>query len=105
MKEKCYKTEEVMNYSNYFEAGNGEMDFGQHGPEIEDDVLFISIYHFLEFLGLNPKNYHTLNLGKYLTQISSKYLTCKYKAQSFDINKFDIDMLCDEMENFEKYKR
>jgi hypothetical protein len=93
----------IMNFSNYYSAG--EIEYGIDGPEINGDKLYISIYHYLEFIGENPRNYDTLKLGEYLTSKSFDYKVCKYKSQHFDINKFNLELLKEERSNFSNYRK
>lgn len=93
----------IMNHPNYYSAG--EIEYGIDGPEIYEDKLYISIYHYLEFIGENPRNYNSLKLGEYLTLKSNDYKVCKYKSQHFDINKFNLELLKEERSNFNKYKK
>lgn len=96
--------DEVLNFKRYYSAGAIEQ--GIHGPEVSNNKLYISIYHYLEYLGLTPRNYNTLALGNYLTSISANdYKTCKYKTQSFYIKKFNLDLLIGKESVFEDYKK
>lgn len=90
---------EILNFPKYFKACNGQMDYGTHGPELKDDNLYISIFHYLEFIGQAPSKFDTFNLGKWLTESSDKdILSCKYACQSFSINKFNL-VLLQQLEN------
>lgn len=95
----------ILNYPNYFMAGNGQMDFGIHGPEVIEGKLFISIYHYLEYIDISPRKYDTFSLGRYLTSRSSKYLKCKYGSQNFEINKFELELLKEETGEFDNFRR
>ncbi len=95
--------EKIINYSDYYSAGT--MEYGVDGPEVDDDKLYISIYHYLEYLGKNPRNFDTFGLGNYLTGRSSKYKSCKYESQPFSINKFDLDILKREEGQFNKFEK
>lgn len=91
----------VISFGNYFKAG--EIEYGIHGPEMNGDKLYLSVWHYLEYIGQNTILYDTLQLGRYLTQKSSSYLKCKYQSQNFEINKFDFELLKLEQSNFVKY--
>lgn len=93
----------ILNYSNYY--SDGPMDFGIDGPEIDNQKLYISIYHFLQYIGEDPHNYDTYSLGNYLTKKSLDYKTCKYMCQSFNINKFNFELLIIEKNNFLSFKK
>lgn len=93
----------IMNFSNYYSAGTTE--YGVDGPEIEDSKLYLSVYHYLQYLGENPRDYDTFRLGNYLTGMSLNYKSCKYESQSFSINKFDLDLLKKEESQFSRYER
>lgn len=91
----------ILNYSYYFSAG--EMEFGIDGPELINDKVYISIYHYLQYSKLKPAKYNTFSLGNYLTSKSSYYAECKYKSQSFSINKFDLELIESELHAFDNY--
>lgn len=93
--------ERITDKKNYYSAGT--IEYGIHGPEISNNILYISIFHYLEYLTLNPRAYNTFSLGNYLTKVSSNYKVCKYESQSFRINKFDLELLKKERGNFEKH--
>lgn len=93
----------IMAKTNYFKKCV-EMDFGTHGPEIKDDEVYISIYHFLEFLGVFPSKYQTVELGGYLSDLAGDdKIPCKYECQNFTILKFPVSLLEAEKENFSNY--
>lgn len=88
---------------SYFRACS-EMDKGFHGPEVKNGMLYMSIYHYLEYTMKGPRNYETFDLGGYLTgQSNGDYLVCKYECQDFEINKFNLDLLKSEENNFEDF--
>ena len=94
----------VLAKTNYYKACS-EMDFGTHGPELHENEVYISIYHYLEFIGLNPHNYDTFKLGHTLTIMSSSgYLDCKYSCQGFTINKFRLELLQKNHHIFDSYR-
>lgn len=84
---------------------NGEhIEIGTHGPETKNGNTYISIYHHLEYIKVEPSSYDTERLGLYLTNKSlSDYLICKYKSQNFKINKFNVTILEKERINFNNY--
>jgi len=94
--------DDILQYKRYYKACE-EMEYGIHGPEVKDGKLYISIFHYLQFIGKNPKSYDTFSLGNYLTNASSYYETCQYACQNFNINKFDLDLLQKEEINFNKF--
>ncbi len=95
--------EDILNYQNYYSPGSIEMDYGSHGPEMKNGKLYISIYHYLEFIGDSPWKYNTFRLGEYLSTCSNDYLKCKYENQSFEISKFNIEVIKKEKLNFKNY--
>lgn len=96
------KIDQILNFPNYHSAG--EIEFGIHGPEIDNGNLYISIFHYLEFLGEDPRKYNTLRLGNYLTrQSNNDYKTCKYQTQGYSINKFKLNLLEQEESIFSSY--
>jgi hypothetical protein len=93
----------ILNYSNYY--SKGEIEYGIDGPEIFEDKLYISIYHYLEYINENPHNYDTFNLGLYLFKKSENFRKCKYKDQNIEIDKYNLELLKTERKNFDKYKK
>ncbi len=95
---------EILNYQRYFKAC--EIELGIHGPEIYNDKLYISIYHYLEYKGEFPKSYNTFDLVAALTSVSNgDYKICKYKCQSFKIHKFTLEILQANEGIFKNYLR
>ncbi len=95
--------QKIMDFPNYYSAG--EIEYGIHGPEIENGKLYISVYHFLEFHLLNPRNYNTFSIGNEFSKLSNDYKTCKYKSQNFTIGKYDWELLKNNWAIFERYKK
>lgn len=95
--------DEILNYQNYYSPGSTDMEYGSHGPEMKNGNLYISIYHYLEFVGDAPWKYNTFRLGEYLSTCSNDYLKCKYENQSFEISKFNIEVIEKEKLNFKNY--
>ena len=94
--------ESILNFSNYYKKC--DIESGIHGPEVHEDKLYISIYHYLQYLNEDPHNYDTLNLGLYLFSKSATLRKCKYECQNFEIDKYNLELLQTERNNFEKYK-
>jgi hypothetical protein len=95
--------ESILNFSNYYKKC--DIESGIHGPEVHEDKLYISIYHYLQYLNEDPHNYDTLNLGLYLFSKSATLRKCKYECQNFEIDKYNLELLKTERTNFEKYKK
>lgn len=94
----------IMSFGRYFEAGTIEK--GIHGPEINNGKLYMSIFHYLEYMQMGPRSYDTFKLGNYLTGRSAgDYQECKYDTQHFHINKFNLELLKREMPNFRVYRK
>lgn len=98
------------NYSN-----GHKIQIGTHGPELKNGNLYISIYHYLEYVCKDPNMYDTIRLGGYLTMqsdkllktLSVKYIACKYENYSETINKYELEFLKNEEKSgiFEQYKK
>ena len=95
---------------------NGDIiQIGKHGPELKNNNLYISIYHYLEYVCKDPNTYDTIRLGGYLTMqsdnllraLSTRYISCKYEKYPETINKFEIEFLRKEEKSgvFERYKK
>ena len=97
------KINKIMNFSGYF--SKYPIEEGVHGPEMVGDNVFISVFHFLEFKGLNPFNYDTYKMGSQFGRMTSHSTRCKYQTQSFWINKYDFEFMEDNMDVVEEYKK
>jgi hypothetical protein len=93
----------VMSYSSYYSAGG--IENGIHGPEMYNDNLYISIYHYLQFKGRNPNSYDTFKLGGVLSRNNPDYRECKYKGQSFSIKKFNLKTIFENENLIEQFLR
>lgn len=94
--------ERVLNRGGYFAAGR--IKEGIHGPEKSNGKVYISIYHYLDFIGEDPRDYDTFNLGRALTDLSNgDYRSCKYDSQTFRINKFTLQTLQEHEGIFDDY--
>ena len=97
------KIQEILNYGRYYSAG--QMDYGVDGPELIDGVVYISVYHFLEFTRRKPWEYDTFNMGKAFYGITTDYKKCKYLSQGFEIGKYDFELLLDRGDLVEQFKK
>lgn len=97
------KIKEILNYSRYYSAG--EMDYGIDGPELENGVVYISVYHYLQFTGRSPRDYDSFDMGLAFTSITNDYKKCKYARQNFEIGKYSFELFEERNELVEQYKR
>ena len=81
----------ILNFPNYFRAGS--IEYGIHGPEDKDGKVYLSVFHYLEFKGLNPRNYETFKLGQSLSSLTSDSIACKYSNQNFRILKYPFSFI------------
>lgn len=96
-------------------ANGDEIIIGTHGPERKNGNLYITIYHYLEYVCKEPSVYKTVELGGYLTtqslkllnKLNPQYIPCKYGKYPHVINKFELAFLRKEEQLgiFEKYKK
>lgn len=87
-------------YFNKFEPKKGTIN----GPEVKKSKVYISVYHFLEYEGLNPKLYDTDNIGLYFyNNITKDTIPCFYVDYSKKIDKYEYKVLKENFEIFEKY--
>lgn len=98
---------------DHYQISGETIERGTHGPETKNGHLYISIYHYLEYILADPHKYNTISLGYYLTAESNKlpailcpkYIICKYKAHPYEIHKYELQFLREEQKKgvFEKY--
>ena len=94
---------EIKNYPGYYSAGN--MEHGIDGPELINDEYFMSVYHFLQLHGINPRDYDTFKYGNRMKSICSKNTYCKYESQSFIIYKYPYSELVEHQNEIENFRR
>ena len=97
------KIQDILNYGGYYSAG--DIEYGIHGPDLVDGTIYISVYHFLQFSGKDPRNYDTFKMGKEFTGITSDYKKCKYVRQNFEIGKYSFELLEKNMKLVEQFKK
>ncbi len=63
-------------------------------PEEKDGKIYISIYHFMEYNGINPELYYTLNIGLYFYEnITKDVISCFYTNYPHKIDKYDYEII------------
>ena len=93
----------ILKKTNYFKKCN-EMLLGSHGPEEKNGEVYISIYHYLEFLNLRPSSYNTVKLGGYLSDLAGDdKIPCQYSCQNFEILKFPVALLLERRDDFKRF--
>jgi hypothetical protein len=93
---------DILNFEYYFSKHFIEWDI--HGPELENNKVYLSIFHFMEYNGINPLKYDTISIGGYLSTITQDFKICKYISQSYDVNKYDFEFRSQNKSCFENYK-
>lgn len=83
--------ENILNFKLYFKGK--KVEYGENGPELKEGKIYISVYHFLEFNGINPHNYDVFSMGNYLSSLTSDYCIVKYVMDDFKINKYPYDFI------------
>lgn len=94
-------TTEILNFTNYYDAG--ELDYGNHGPEIHDNEVYLTLYHFLQFHDIDPKDYNTLKLGAYLYAIRPNDPKCKYTKFNYAHTKHPYSFFVDYISEFNNF--
>ena len=97
------KIQQILNFENYYSAGT--MDYGIDGPELTDGTVYISVYHFLEFMGEKPWDYDTFKMGQAFYGITSDRKKCKYLSQNFEIGKYSFELIEERMDIVEQFKK
>lgn len=97
------KIQQILNYGRYYSAG--QMDYGVDGPELINGTVYISVYHFLEFMGEKPWEYDTFKMGQAFYGISRDFKKCKYLSQDFEIGKYDFEFLEERNELVNQFKK
>jgi hypothetical protein len=93
----------ILNYPNYYSAGS--IEYGKHGPEEKDGEIYLSVFHYLEFNRLNPRDYNTFKLGQALASLTSDSTACKYSNQSFQILKYPYSFIQSNDDLVESFKK
>lgn len=93
---------EIVNFKGYYNAG--ELDYGIHGPEQIENKVYLSIWHYLEFIGEKPFEYDTKNIGDSFHLLTDDIHYCKYKKYGYQHGKYDFNLLKKNMEIFQKLK-
>lgn len=97
------KIQNILNYEGYFSAG--DIEYGIHGPELVDGTIYISVYHYLEFTGKNPRNYDTFKMGAAFTDMTDDSKKCKYETQNFEIKKYSFELIEENPEVVEDFRK
>lgn len=101
---KSETQKKIFEFDGYFSAG--EMEFGIDGPQLYSGIVFLSSYHYLQFKGKDPSLYNINEIGKKLSLMSKNtYERCKYKTQTFVINKYSFELMEENPEVFEDYRK
>jgi hypothetical protein len=83
---------DILNFKGYFSKYT--IEWGFHGPEEgADGKIYLSVFHYLQYIGEDPFRYNTNSIGLNLMGPGIGTIQCKYKEQTFVINKFDFDLL------------
>lgn len=93
---------DILGFKNYFSGFT--LIEGDHGPEKHGSKTYISVYHFMEYEGINPHDFDTLKIGGHLSTITTDYKSCKYKEFPHKINKYDYSFLCKHQSVFPSFK-
>ena len=97
------KIHSILNYNRYFSAG--DMEYGIDGPELVDGKIYISVYHYLEFMGKNPRNYDTFKMGAAFSGMTNDIKKCKYLKQNFEIKKYSFELIEENKNLVENFAR
>ena len=95
------KISEILNYNGYFSAG--DVEYGINGPELVDGKIYMSIYHYLEFIRENPRRFNTLKIGLILAETNDDIKKCKYIKHKFEIKKYSFELLEENIGLFELF--
>ena len=95
---------DILNFPNYFK--HSEVEEGSHGPEENGEIVYISVYHYMQYNNdrYDPKDYDTLRIGGELLNHTKDVIPIKYNGQSFWINKYPFDFLKAHESVFERFK-
>ena len=94
--------EDIVNFEHYFSGK--KLEHGRHGPEVHGGKAYISVYHFLEYEGINPREYDTLAIGGRLSELTHDFYECKYVNDHYTINKYEYNFLKEKQETFKNFK-
>ncbi len=113
LRQRYYHRDKKIREEDY--SNGDKIKLGTHGPELKNGKLYISIYHYLEYVCKEPNEYKTIELGGYLTEqsimtlskLNPQYISCEYYNYHHKINKFELEFLRkkEKSEIFEKYRK
>jgi len=93
---------DIFNFKHYFDGFT--LIEGIHGPEESDSKIYISVYHFMEYEGIDPHDFETVKIGGHLSELTSDYKSCLYRDFAHKINKYDYNFLIKNQSAFSNYK-
>ena len=92
---------DIVNFPHYF--SNLKIEYGIHRPELKNNKIYISVYHFMEYNSILPQNYDTIAIGGFFSNLTNDFTKCKYYNQDFEINKYDYNFIKENKELFTKF--
>lgn len=96
----------ILNFDDYYKGK--KIIVGKNGPEKINTKVFISIYHFLEVNGKDPKNFDVLAAGADLTSVcrsyKENYEICEYEGDGYEIHKYEYFFIIKNFSIIEKFK-
>ena len=92
---------DILNFEHYFDGYT--LTEGFHGPELDNSIVYISVYHFMEYQGIVPASYDTEGIGLHLSTIKTAIKFCRYKELPYKINKYDYTFIKEHQAIFDNY--
>lgn len=88
------KNEDILNFQFYFNKYTTKKG-SINGPELLNNSVYISVYHFLEYEGYDPNEYDTFAIGLDMFIMSQDIIPCFYEdyPKTDKINKYKYEFL------------
>lgn len=93
---------DIMNFEHYYSGK--QLIQGKHGPELHDGKAYLSVYHFMEYEGIDPQGYDTRAIGGRLSELTHDFYQCEYKGDGYTVNKYEYSFLKEKQETFKNFK-
>jgi hypothetical protein len=99
---KCEPVD-ILNFKHYFSGF--KLIEGIHGPEEVNSKIYLSVFHFMEYDGINPHDFDTISIGGHLSTLTSDYQFCVYSDFPHKINKYEYNFLIKNKSVFSNYQK
>lgn len=96
--------DDIINFPNYLDKYT-PCKGSVNGPELYNEKVYLSIYHFLEYEELKPSDYRKSELGLYLKSLTDDVIPCFYEDYDDKIYKYPYEFLKENESKFLNFKK